>query len=143
MLFHCTAPQKYSQNVQFRGILHRRFIIVGHVIEIETMLQFRIAHFLLAASLAGATAQALDLKNAVIVSAGSAAVPVQKASQMLREEIEKRTEVRLEPVHMMPGTGQAAIVIGTTSQVQSMTRDAARLLPAAPQGPDGFRIAVN
>lgn len=107
------------------------------------MLQCGIGRFVLIAALAGAAAQGLDLKNAVIISSGSAAMPVQKASQMLHEEIEKRTELRLPTAHAMPAGGQTAILIGTTAQVQSIAPEAARRLPAAPHDPDGFRIVAS
>lgn len=99
----------------------------------------RILLILSAGSLFG---QALDLKNAVMVSPKSAGMPVRKASQMLREEIEKRTELRLPSTHALPPAGQSSIIVGTTRQVQSIAPEAASKLPPAPEGPDGFRIAV-
>ncbi|MEO8027545.1 MAG: hypothetical protein ABI823_13780 [Bryobacteraceae bacterium] len=91
--------------------------------------------------LAVALANGMDLKNAVVVAPGGSPMPVQKASQMLREEVEKRTQVRMAAATAVPA-GQPAILVGTTAQLQSMAADLVRQLPAAPQGADGFRIGV-
>jgi hypothetical protein len=91
--------------------------------------------------LAGAAAWGLDLQNAVVVSPANAPMPVQKASQMLREEIEKRTEIRLAGTHAVPA-GQPYILVGTNAAVQSLAPDLFRRLPAAPEGSDGFRVAA-
>ncbi len=86
-------------------------------------------------------AQALDLKNAVVVAPAGAAMPVQKAAQMLREEVEKRTQVRMALASALP-SGAPAIVVGTTAQLQSLAGNLLGQLPAAPQGLEGFRIGV-
>lgn len=65
----------------------------------------------LAATTFGAT---LDMKNAVIVLPPGASVPVRKSAQMLYEEIEKRTQLRLKTVAQRP-EGAAAFVLGRTS----------------------------
>ncbi len=88
------------------------------------------------------SAWAADLQNAVVVSPGSAAMPVQKASQMLREEIEKRTEIRLAASNSLPSEGSPFILVGTNSQVRAISPVLFRRLPAAPDGADGFRVAV-
>lgn len=85
---------------------------------------------------------ALDLSNAVLVSPASSAIPIQKASQMLREEVEKRTQLRLPGSNVLPSTGTTAILVGTSEQVHRMAPDLARQLPASSQGSDGFSVAV-
>ncbi len=84
----------------------------------------------------------LDLKTAVVVSSPNASMPVQKASQMLREEIAKRTQIQLNEAHTAPGADQPAIVLGVTDHIQALAGTAGRQLAAPPQGPDGFRVSV-
>ncbi len=66
----------------------------------------------------------LDLRQAVIVTSGSASMQERKAAQMLTEEIEKRTQLRLK-IQTQPASG-AAIVL---------TREAGT--------PEGFRITTS
>ncbi len=101
----------------------------------------RLGRTLSATLLAGTVAWGLDLQNAVVVSPANAAMPVAKASQMLREEIEKRTQIRLPEAHSLPA-GQPFFLVGTSAGVAALAPDLTRQLPAAPQGPDGFRVAV-
>ena len=81
--------------------------------------------------------QALDLRNAVIVVRSDAPSPEKKAAQMLAEEITKRTQLRLEVRNAAP-SGVPAIVLGTAVELKSLTNS----LPAAAEGPDGYRVAV-
>jgi hypothetical protein len=55
----------------------------------------------------------IDLTSAVIVVAADAPVPEQKAADMLADEIEKRTFVRLAIANSAPAKTVAAIAIGT------------------------------
>ena len=89
------------------------------------------------------TAYGIDLRTAVVVAPGSASMPVRKASQLLREEIEKRTQVRLPEAQALPEAGQPAILIGVTDQLQALGGNLLRQLPSAPQGAEGFRVAVS
>jgi len=59
-------------------------------------------------------AQYIDLSNAVIVSSSSQKMHI-KASQMLHEEIAKRTRIRLQVSDSMPSHDAAAIVLGTVN----------------------------
>jgi glycosyl hydrolase family 67 len=111
------------------------------VVIIETMIHSRPGSFLPVLLLCAGIAHGLDLKNAVVVTPGGSPMPVQKASQMLQEEVEKRTQVRLAAIQKMP-SGQPAILVGTTAQLQSFAADVVRQLPPAPQGTEGFRIAI-
>jgi hypothetical protein len=57
-----------------------------------------------------ASAQLLDFKNAVIVLPEGATVPIHKSAQMLAEEIEKRTQLRLKTVTADSGDGPALVL---------------------------------
>ena len=105
----------------------------------ETMVYRRFASlpFLLA------MAHGMDLKTAVVVTPGKPSVTVQKASQMLREEVEKRTQVRLAQAGALPGDGGPSVVIGVNDQLQSAAANLVGQLPPAPAGPEGFRVAVS
>jgi hypothetical protein len=82
-------------------------------------------------------AQALDLRNAVIVVRPNAQSPEKKAAQMLTEEITKRTQLRLEVRNDAPA-GVPAIMLGTSAELGGATNG----LPAAVAGADGYRVAV-
>lgn len=74
--------------------------------------------------LGASTLFAADLKQATVVLAGSPDTPQKKAGQMLVEEIEKRTQLRLKIASQAPAGGPE-IVIGRTDAVKA-------LVPAAP-----------
>ena len=118
-----------------------RFKSRVYVVIIETMVHSTFGRVLPALFLIGSLAQALDLKNAVVVTPGGSPMPVQKAGQMLREEVERRSQVRMGSSATIPA-GQTAIVVGTNSQLQGFAAELVRQLPAAPQGVEGFRVAV-
>src|SRR5215469_4108915 len=82
-------------------------------------------------------AQALDLRNAVIVVRVDAPSPEKKAAQMLTEEIFKRTQLRLE-IRTAAQSGAPAIVVGTSAELGS----SANGLPTPVAGADGYRVAV-
>src|SRR6185369_17509906 len=79
----------------------------------------------LALMLCAASLHALDLKNATIV----AGPQDRKIAQMLTEEIEKRTRIRLAVAERAPASG-ATIVVGGRPTV------------AAVSGADGYRVQV-
>jgi hypothetical protein len=83
-------------------------------------------------------AQALDLRNAVIVVRGDATGPEKKAAQMLTEEIFKRTQLRLE-IRGVAQSGAPSIVLGTSAELGS----SASGLPTPVAGADGYRVAVT
>jgi hypothetical protein len=88
-------------------------------------------------------AYGVDLKSAVIVTPEGAPTPVRKASQMLSEEITKRTQIRLAGTNAMPAGDAPAIILGLNQQVQKLAPNESRNLPAPPQGDEGFRVAVS
>jgi len=83
-------------------------------------------------------AERVDLSKAVIVVFSKEKIHA-KAAQMLKDEIEKRTRIRLEVVTQMPGKTVPTIVIGTGKEL--VNRICA--LPAGlevPQKTDGYAI---
>ena len=71
--------------------------------------------FIVTANVFGATKT--DLSEAKIVVLNPKKTIYNKAADMLRDEIEKRTRIRLEVVSKMPAKGEAAIVIGTAKDL--------------------------
>src|SRR6478672_8615144 len=84
-----------------------------------------IGRSLAAAALLISSANALDLKNAVIV----AAPHEKKIAAMLTEEIEKRTRIRLAVSERAPASGASIVLSG-------------RPTIAAVRGADGYRVQV-
>jgi hypothetical protein len=79
-----------------------------------------------------------DLRQAVIVLSTGVAKPQQKAAQMLSEEIEKRTQLRLKIVPQLPASGPA-IVLGQIGKIRALRLESGRKLPES--GPaDGFTV---
>src|SRR6266853_4211151 len=83
-------------------------------------------------------AAAVDLRTAVIWVAPGAASPEKKAAGMLSEEIAKRTQIRLE-VTNVAAAGRPVIALGLASELGSRANG----LPAAAQGPDGYRVKAG
>jgi hypothetical protein len=82
-----------------------------------------------------------DLRNAVIVLPASVSKPQQKAAQMLTEEIEKRTQLRLKIVPRIPADGPA-IIVGQGQNLRASHLEAGQKLPQT--GPaDGFTIVSS
>ena len=87
---------------------------------------------------APALLQGADLRNAVIVLPAGVSKPQQKAAQMLTEEIEKRTQLRLKIVPQLPADGPA-VVIGRARNLKASHLEAGQNIPQT--GPaDGFSI---
>jgi len=95
---------------------------------------YRLAVLLLAAAAYG-----MDLNHAVIVSPADAAGPEKKAAQMLSDEIERRTRIRLTIVARWPEQG-IPIFLGQEAQLRSM-HPMPSIAPAA--GADGYRIQIQ
>ena len=93
--------------------------------------------------LAAGLVRGMDLQRAVVVAPDGASKPVQKAAQMLREEIEKRTEIRLIEAHAISADGRPAIILGLNGQVERIAPRMIAQLPTALQGSEGFRVAVS
>jgi len=71
---------------------------------------------LLALSIQTVAAQKIDLSEAVIF-ASSAKTIYYKASQMIRDEVQKRTRIRLNIVSKMPDSNKPAIIIATANDI--------------------------
>jgi hypothetical protein len=93
-----------------------------------------------AAALLTASAWGMDLKNAVIVTAPSLTTPESKALQTLREEIEKRSQVRLPVQNTWPADSTAVIAVGRTASLQPLAGSRMNRLDPAPAGAEGFRV---
>jgi len=86
----------------------------------------------------------LDFSQAVIVAAKDAAPLEQKAANVLREEIQKRTGLELKVTSQWPVEGEAVIALGTAARVQDFAGPfAPDLQSAPPASPEGFRLVVK
>ncbi len=100
----------------------------------------------LLALLAGfASAHALDLKQAVIVTPPNLSGPERKAMTMLIEEIEKRTQVRLLTITAWPSSNAPVVAVGPRSELAKFAGPYAKELLAVRKasGPEGYRLCVK
>jgi hypothetical protein len=82
---------------------------------------------------------ALDLKTASVVTPESLGPREKKAVEMLVDEIERRTQIRPEVLHAMPGDSVPVIVVGNAPSLKTLL-DAQRI-PRPPAGPpEGYHI---
>ena len=88
---------------------------------------------------------ALDLRNAVIVSAPDTSARQKQAVKMLVEEVEKRTNIRWPQVTEWPTTNVPVIAVGLSSAVHEIAGPFADgLQPApAPSAAEGYRLCVR
>ncbi|HEY5914155.1 MAG TPA: hypothetical protein VJA21_26505 [Verrucomicrobiae bacterium] len=86
----------------------------------------------------------LDLSDAVVVTAGDLPARESKAVQMLLDEIEKRTHVRLTNSHTWPSANIPVIGVGVQPAVAASTGPYASELQAgsAPRAAEGYRICT-
>ncbi len=82
---------------------------------------------------------ALDLSSAVIVSPADSGVVEKKAAQMVREEVEKRSQAQWTVVTSAP-PGRAAIVLARLEQVASLARAAVPSLKSDFKGSEGYQL---
>jgi hypothetical protein len=89
-------------------------------------------------------AASLDLNKAVIVSPSALSAPEKKAVTVLVEEIEKRTQVRLQTAGAWPSDSTPVIAIGPASALKSFAGRHAATLAAerGVAGAEGYRIRV-
>jgi hypothetical protein len=92
--------------------------------------------------LGSARASTLDLKDAVIVTSAEASITVEKAAQMLAEEILARTQARLGTVTEWRSGRGPAILLGTPGQLERLAGNLVTRLVTAPDGDEGFRVQV-
>jgi hypothetical protein len=71
---------------------------------------------------ASSSLSAADFKDAVVVLSPAATTPQKKAAQMLVEEIEKRTQLRLKIANVAPASGRTiSLGLGVNSKPESFT----------------------
>ncbi|MCX6924709.1 MAG: hypothetical protein NT154_16075 [Verrucomicrobia bacterium] len=88
---------------------------------------------------------ALDLRNAVIVSAPDASPRQMQAVKMLAEEAEKRTHIRWPQVTAWPTTNVAVIAVGLKSALREIAGPHAEGLQSAPtpSAAESYRLCVR
>jgi hypothetical protein len=89
--------------------------------------------------------QALDLRNAVIVSAPDASPRQKQAVKMLVEEAEKRTNIRWPQMTAWPTTNVPVIAVGLKSALRDIAGPYAEGLQSAPasSAAEGYRLCVR
>jgi hypothetical protein len=89
--------------------------------------------------------RALDLRNAVIVSAPNASPRQKQAVKMLVEEAEKRTSIRWPQQTAWPATNVPVIAVGLKSALSEFTGPHAEGLQSSPasSAPEGYRLCVR
>jgi hypothetical protein len=88
---------------------------------------------------------ALDLRNAVIVSAPDATPRQKQAVKMLVEEAEKRTNIRWPQMTVWPTTNVPVIAVGLRSALREIAGPLADALQSAPapSAAEGYRLCVR
>lgn len=87
----------------------------------------------------------LDLRTARIVTAPNASKVERNAAALLIDEVEKRTQIRLQSTTQWPSDSTPVLAIGTRASLNSFAGPyAADLsLESGPSGSEGFRIRVR
>src|ERR1035437_9010702 len=91
------------------------------------------------------SSRALDLRNAVIVSAPDASPRQKQAVEMLVEEAEKRTSIRWPQMTMWPTTNVPVIAVGLKSALRELAGPHAEGLQSASAASpaEGYRLCVR
>jgi hypothetical protein len=90
------------------------------------------------------SSRALDLRNAVIVSAPDASPRQKQAVKMLVEEAEKRTSIRWPQMTTWPTTNVPVIAVGLKSALREITGPHAKGLQSPPANvTEGYRLCVR
>jgi hypothetical protein len=93
---------------------------------------------------AAARAGALDLSKSVIVCSESAAEVAAKAVDVLLEEIEKRTRLRLAVRHDWPDVDDPVILVCTENSLNDLAGEKSHGLDQLDvPGPEGYRLSVK
>lgn len=90
-------------------------------------------------------ANALDLKNAVVISPPNLSGPEKKAVTMLVEEVEKRTRVLWPQMNAWPSNNAAVIVVGNKSALEKFAGPHAKELQSlrGATGAEGYQVSVK
>lgn len=94
---------------------------------------------LCSAALCAMVVRAGDLKNAIIIAPPQARGPEHEAALLLRDEIAKRTRIRL-PIGSHYALPAPAILLGEENELRAMAPAMAGQLVAREPGPDGYRV---
>lgn len=89
-----------------------------------------------------AAVSSVPLDKGVIVASPQGPAPVAKAAEMLGDEIQKRTALRLEQQSTLPGDGIPAIVLGVADSMPPGTPKPAADI-SVPQESEGYAIWVD
>ena len=86
-------------------------------------------------------AQHMDLSKAIIWVSSEKQISLEKPVQVLREEIQKRTQLSLPVVTKQPDEGQTVIYVLATGRESKLPKTIRQLLEAVPEpGSEGFRL---
>jgi len=96
--------------------------------------------FVVGVSVLGATK--IDMSEAKIIVLNPARTIYNKAADMLCDEVEKRTRIRLEIVSKMPGKDEVAIVIGTAKDLAKKSYKPAAGVEV-PERADGYALWID
>ena len=89
-----------------------------------------------------AAVSSVSLEKCVILTTPQGTAPVAKAAEMLRDEIQKRTDLHLEQQSTFPGEGIPTIILGTIDKMPSGTPNVPVDI-AVPQAAEGYTIWVD
>ena len=132
-------------NVCLPNIPKKWLGVISLAVAVALLQQVLLATVCAAGSVQG-TEPLVDLTRAVVIAPGDLTKPENKAIQMLIEEVEKRTQIRLPRANSRPaGTTTPVIWVGTASILTSFAGDQAARLAAerdVPAGGEGYRIRV-
>ncbi|HWC91350.1 MAG TPA: hypothetical protein VG433_16890, partial [Pirellulales bacterium] len=92
---------------------------------------------------AGGSGERLDFSHAVLVTPSQLGRVEQKAVQVLREEIQKRTGIDLKRAAQWPDDARCVIAVGLQSAVKSFSGPFAAEFEKARIGSEGFALAVK
>jgi len=85
---------------------------------------------------------AINLNDAIVVSVDQSPKPEPKATQMLLEEVEKRSQIRWRHEHTWPTDGKTIIAVGTTGELKGLAADRWHA-PEKMPGAEGYDLRVD
>ncbi len=91
---------------------------------------------------AGLKTAAIDLSHAIIVAPANASKPERKAAAMLRDEVEKRSQIKWELSSSWPTNEMQVIAVGQESALKSLT-GSDEFSEETSHPADGFRIRIK
>ena len=88
-------------------------------------------------------AETIDLSTAVIVSPANASIPETKAISMLKDEVEKRTWIKLPCLNSWPDKAGAIILAGVASSLTEFASQCPFADKQKTDAPEGYRIWID